>query len=91
MVPDTGVGVRFTVSDGGTGIVPEHLARIFEPDFTTKRDGMGLGLAIVENIIIGHGGRITVESESGRGTTFTINLPMTAPAADAAPNEEDES
>jgi len=70
-------GVRMTVTDAGTGITAEHLDRIFEPDFTTKNDGMGLGLAIVENIIIGHGGRITVQSEPGRGTTFTIDLPLT--------------
>ncbi len=75
-------GVRLAITDGGVGIAPENLVRIFEPDFTTKSDGMGLGLAIVENIITGHGGRITVDSEPGRGTTFTIDLPLTAVVAD---------
>lgn len=71
-------GARLTVSDRGAGIVAADLPRIFEPDFTTKSDGMGLGLAIVENIVIGHGGSIAVRSEPGRGTSFTIELPLTA-------------
>ncbi len=76
-------GVRLTIRDHGVGIPKDNLARIFEPDFTTKSgskdsSGMGLGLSIVENIIIGHGGRISVQSEVGRGTTFTIDLPLTA-------------
>ena len=75
-------GARLAISDCGVGIAPENLVRIFEPDFTTKSDGMGLGLAIVENIITGHGGRITVDSELGQGTTFTIDLPLTAVVAD---------
>jgi signal transduction histidine kinase len=65
------------VRDEGTGIPEDHLDKIFEPDFTTKSGGMGLGLAIVENIIIGHGGSIKVESEMGRGTQFIITLPLT--------------
>jgi nitrogen fixation/metabolism regulation signal transduction histidine kinase len=71
-------GVKLVVRDRGVGIAAENLTRVFEPDFTTKSDGMGLGLAIVENIIIGHGGRIAVQSEPGRGTAFTIDLPLTA-------------
>lgn len=65
------------ISDEGTGIPEDHRDKIFEPDFTTKSGGMGLGLAIVENIIIGHGGSIKVESEMGRGTQFIIMLPLT--------------
>ncbi|MHA1154290.1 MAG: ATP-binding protein, partial [Alphaproteobacteria bacterium] len=61
---------------------------IFEPDFTTKSDGMGLGLAIVENFIIGHGGRITVQSEIGRGTAFTITLPLTAVVTDKEASQD---
>lgn len=76
-----GTGARLVVSDRGAGIAAENLPRIFEPDFTTKSDGMGLGLAIVENIIIGHGGVIAVHSEPGRGTTFTVELPLTAAVA----------
>lgn len=76
-----GAGARLVVSDRGAGIEAADLPRIFEPDFTTKSDGMGLGLAIVENIIIGHGGAIAVRSEPGRGTTFTVELPLTAAVA----------
>ncbi len=74
-ISQTGREVRLVIEDEGTGISPEHLDKIFEPDFTTKSGGMGLGLAIVDNIIIGHGGRIVVESETGRGTRFIITLP----------------
>ncbi len=80
-------GARLVVSDRGSGIAAVDLPRIFEPDFTTKSDGMGLGLAIVENIVIGHGGAITVRSEPGRGAAFTIDLPLTAVAV-PNPNEE---
>lgn len=81
-------GVRLTVRDQGSGIAPAHLERIFEPDFTTKSGGMGLGLAIVENIVLGHGGRIGVQSEIGRGTTFTIDLPLTPPAGAGQASED---
>ncbi len=84
-------GVTLTVSDQGTGIAAEHLERIFEPDFTTKSDGMGLGLAIVENIVLGHGGRIGVQSEPGRGTTFTIDLPLTPPVNPGQNDQDGES
>jgi nitrogen fixation/metabolism regulation signal transduction histidine kinase len=67
------------VSDRGTGIAPENLARIFEPNFTTKSGGMGLGLAIVDGIVRGHGGTIDVKSEIDRGTTFRIRLPVAGP------------
>jgi len=70
-------GVQLVVSDEGTGIPEDHRSQIFEPDFTTKSGGMGLGLAIVENIITGHGGSIRVVSEMGRGTEFIITLPLT--------------
>jgi len=80
-------GARLVVSDRGSGIAAADLPRIFEPDFTTKSGGMGLGLAIVENIVIGHGGTITARSEPGRGAAFTIDLPLTAVAA-ATPSED---
>jgi PAS domain S-box-containing protein len=67
--------VSFTASDRGTGIADELRERIFEPLFTTKSSGTGLGLAIVHQIVLRHGGRITVESEPGVGTTFTVTLP----------------
>jgi len=70
--------VRLSVSDTGVGIEPEHRSRLFDPFFTTKEVGTGLGLAIVHAIVEGHHGRVEVESEPGRGTTFTINLPQPA-------------
>lgn len=66
------------IMDDGTGISQEDLAHIFDPYFTTKATGTGLGLAIVHNIVDAHGGKVTVESHPGRGTTFTISLPLTA-------------
>lgn len=65
------------VRDAGVGIPTENLPRLFEPDFTTKSGGMGLGLAIVENIVLGHGGTIGVKSMPNEGTTFHITLPRT--------------
>jgi signal transduction histidine kinase len=67
--------VTITVSDSGRGIPRESIEKIFEPFFTTKDKGTGLGLAIVYNIIKKHNGDITVESEEGKGTTFTVTLP----------------
>ncbi len=74
---DNGMAV-VTVSDTGSGIAAETQARIFEPFFTTKPDGKGtgLGLSIVQGIIENHGGVISVASEVGQGTTFTIRMPM---------------
>jgi two-component system NtrC family sensor kinase len=71
--------VEVRISDTGGGIAAEHLTRIFQPFFTTKAQGTGLGLAIAARVIEQHGGRITVESSVGHGTTFTIALPATPP------------
>jgi len=68
--------VEVVVADTGRGIEPAMLEKIFDPFFTTKNKGAGLGLAIVFNIIKKHGGAINVSSEPGRGTTFSIMLPM---------------
>jgi len=76
LLVDEEPGVRLEIGDQGCGIPPENLIRIFEPDFTTKGEGMGLGLAIVQGIVLGHGGRLDVASEPGAGTTFTIRLPL---------------
>jgi two-component system NtrC family sensor kinase len=67
--------VVIRVADTGKGIPRESVEKIFEPFFTTKDKGTGLGLAIVYNIIMKHGGGITVESEEGKGTTFAVTLP----------------
>ncbi|MEK6791482.1 MAG: ATP-binding protein [Deltaproteobacteria bacterium] len=63
------------VSDTGCGIAPENLPKIFEPYFTTKDIGIGLGLALTRRIIEEHGGSLTIESEQGRGTDASIKLP----------------
>ncbi len=75
--------LRLSIADTGTGIRPEHLARIFDPYFTTKEHGSGIGLATVYSIIRKHQGHVTVESELGKGTTFHLWLPAAkeAPAA----------
>jgi len=72
-------GVRLTVSDTGTGLTPEECRRLFTPYYTTKQYGTGLGLAIVQSVVSDHGGRIAVESEPERGTTFVIDLPARPP------------
>ena len=66
--------VEINFTDNGQGIVKENLKKIFEPLVTTKSKGIGLGLAIVENIIDSHKGKIDVKSEVGKGSTFTIKL-----------------
>ncbi|RKI18952.1 PAS domain S-box protein [Corallococcus sp. AB030] len=68
------------VRDTGTGIEQRNLSRIFEPFFTTKPEGRGtgLGLSICQGIVENHGGRLTVESTLGQGTTFTVRLPLAA-------------
>lgn len=72
-------GVHLEVSDTGTGLTPEECERLFTPYYTTKQHGTGLGLAIVQSVVSDHGGRISVESESGVGTSFHIDLPMKPP------------
>jgi signal transduction histidine kinase len=64
------------VSDTGSGLTPEEVGKIFDPDYTTKEKGLGLGLPIAHEIIRGHGGTIRVQSGIGQGTTFEIVLPM---------------
>ena len=68
--------VIITVADNGIGIATEDFNRIFEPKFTTKSSGMGLGLSIIKNIIENYNGTITFESLKGKGTTFTVSLPI---------------
>jgi two-component system, sporulation sensor kinase E len=68
--------VRLAVEDSGVGISEEDLPKIFEPYFTTKDNGTGLGLTITFKIVREHGGEITVASRPGQGSTFTIHLPV---------------
>lgn len=76
--PDGKGWVTLTIADTGRGIEPHYLERIFEPYFSTKEKtrGTGMGLAMVHGIITAQGGNIDVESDVGKGTTFTINLPV---------------
>lgn len=68
--------VEIAVIDRGSGIDPKHVESIFNPFFTTKADGVGLGLAIVSKIVDEHGGKMVVESEPGQGSVFRIFLPI---------------
>jgi two-component system, NtrC family, nitrogen regulation sensor histidine kinase NtrY len=72
--------VHLEISDTGTGLTPEECERLFTPYYTTKQHGTGLGLAIVQSVVSDHGGRISVESETGVGTSFHIELPIRPPA-----------
>ena len=68
------------IADTGSGLAPGEVEKIFDPDYTTKEKGLGLGLPIAYEIIRGHGGTIRVQSSPGQGTTFEIELP-TKPAS----------
>ena len=70
--------VALAVSDTGPGIPPERLARVFEPFYSGKQNGSGLGLTIAERIVAAHGGRIEIDSEIGRGTRVTLLFPLGA-------------
>jgi signal transduction histidine kinase len=63
------------VCDSGPGIDPQHLQRVFEPFYTTKASGVGMGLSICRSIIEGHGGRLWAEANEPRGTIFQFTLP----------------
>jgi two-component system cell cycle sensor histidine kinase/response regulator CckA len=73
--------VRISVHDRGSGIAPENLSRIFDPYFTTKPRGSGLGLTICHAIVRNHGGHLTAESASGEGTVFHVYLPASRESA----------
>ncbi|NOY12389.1 MAG: PAS domain S-box protein [Deltaproteobacteria bacterium] len=79
--------IKVSVRDEGTGIAEKHFERIFDPYFSTKQSGSGLGLATVHSIIHKHGGDISVASESGKGTVFTFYLPA-AEAPQQSPVEQ---
>jgi signal transduction histidine kinase len=66
--------IRVSVTDSGAGIAPENLEELFNPFYTTKANGTGLGLPISQQIIKSHGGKIEVQSKIGKGTTFSFTL-----------------
>jgi len=68
--------IELSVADTGEGITPENMKRLFQPLFTTKAKGIGLGLVVCKNLVEANGGRIEVTSELGKGTTFTVILPV---------------
>jgi signal transduction histidine kinase len=68
-------GVRLSIIDNGPGMAPEVLARIFEPLFTTKTSGIGLGMPIVQQLVEMHHGTIAIDSTVGKGTTIRVWLP----------------
>ncbi len=68
--------LTLTIKDEGVGIDPEVISRIFEPYFTTKANGSGLGLSIARRIVEAHGGDLSVTSKVGRGSSFQVTLPI---------------
>jgi signal transduction histidine kinase len=70
--------VAIAVKDTGAGIIPENLPKLFEPLFSTKVTGIGLGLAVSKKLAEANGGRIEVKSQAGKGSTFTLYLPAKA-------------
>ena len=74
---EVGGQAEVSIIDHGCGIAPGQLESIFNPFVTTKQSGVGLGLAIVSKIVDGHGGKMSVESEPGKGSTFRVCLPVT--------------
>jgi PAS domain S-box-containing protein len=84
--------IKLTVSDTGPGISPDIIDSVFEPYFTTKGvgEGTGMGLALAHGIVESYGGKITVDSELGKGTVFLIYLPITKKRENYRPNEKEE-
>ena len=83
--PEHGPLARLTVTDTGRGIEPEALPKVFGAYYSTKRGGTGLGLAIAKRVAEEHGGRIGVTSELGKGSAFTIDLPIDGVVPDGTP------
>jgi signal transduction histidine kinase len=78
---------RILIQDNGMGMTPEELDRCMDPFYTTKDagEGSGLGLPVAASILQNHGGRLQIQSEKGRGTTVTLDLPAGGVAAEGAP------
>ena len=85
VLPQPGLHAFIHVRDDGQGIDPEYQPRVFEPFFSTKFDGNGLGLAAVRGIVESHGGGLRLTSAQDAGTTFEVYLPVSEPAASSAP------
>ena len=79
--------LQISVADSGVGIAPDEAHRVFEHLFTTKPDGVGLGLAICSKIVDQHGGKITVESEPGKGSVFRVYLPLAEAVSGSKPKD----
>jgi two-component system, NtrC family, sensor histidine kinase HydH len=78
IAPSTGGGLSFEVKDRGAGIPPEARTRLFDAFFTTRSQGMGIGLAVVKRILDDHGFVVDVESAEGQGTTFSVKIPASS-------------
>src|ERR1700676_3503338 len=76
--PDT---VSVEVRDSGTGLDPEHAPHLFEPFYTTKAEGLGIGLSISRSILEAHGGRLSAAANAPNGTVFSFSLPVNEPAS----------
>ena len=72
--------VEISVADTGRGIAADQLNRIFDPFFSTKSNGIGMGLSISRTIVEAHGGRLWAENSAGGGANFRMTLPIAAPA-----------
>ena len=80
--------VRLRLSDSGAGIPEADRPKIFDPFFSTKQKGTGLGLPLVQQIVAEHGGRIDVDSVIGQGTTLTLTFPALVEEVGSSPPEE---
>jgi signal transduction histidine kinase len=76
--------IKFTFADTGVGMSKETIAKLFTPLFTTKAKGMGLGLTISKRMVEAHGGKISVESTTGKGTAVTVTVPLKDKLVDRA-------
>ena len=83
-VSEDNLWMKLSVRDSGIGIPPEYLKKLFDPFFSTKEGGIGLGLSIAHRIIDQHHGKVEVESQPGKGTTFHLWLPLNQPFGSTA-------
>jgi signal transduction histidine kinase len=82
--PDDGDGVRVSVQDTGAGIDPENINKLFEAFYTTKSDGMGIGLSVSRSIVERHHGRLWAKPNDGPGATFSFSIPSDSASARGA-------